>query len=961
MLLERYDELLKGGDVISDGDTLLGDAIDSRKSYFRRLNMGGGGKSKRYRGGSYRQGNMRSNKPISQRVLVKAHFKKHGTSGAGGSGSAGNLRGHLSYITRDGAGVDDTKPVLFGSDGDELGRVDFYHACKDDRHHFRFIISPENGHEIADMEGYIRGVMGQVEKDLSTKLEWVSAVHYDTDNPHAHVVVRGKDDLGKDLVIAPDYISNGIRMRAEELATEILGERSIEDIQRSMEKETDAMRVTSLDRFIEARASEEEKEAGEIVVDTRDVGYSGRDEFYDGLLKKRLEFLTTTAMAVQDPPGVFTVRFGYTVELKEVSERHDIIKQLNRSMPEEAMDEGVSVYAIDADGEAPVVRGEIEKIAHMNELTDHKYMVVRDVNGGLNYVALALNDRNEALLEGGVVEVSAGEKASLKADRSIGEVALGNDGIYSRDAHLEFVREHKSFIKEPEGYVDYHGKRLSALEKVGIVEDLGDGQYRVPEDVIEQGGIYSAEQDAKYKKKQLAQVKSLSVSAIKDAAFVMYDLADEDAPRVQGRVEQVGRVEAGSDKRFMLVRDGDEVAHYVPLYGKREIKEGAIVDISIAQKAKGGADYNIGMIAKGNDGVYSREAHKAFLDGSEKRKDIDDIDAYLDHHAVRLKTLDEAGIVEATGYMDRYSIPEDVVERGDALNASRGENVVQKAYAQVKAISGMSIDSQVDAKARTFLDLEIYRHQQDYNLAYRDADRGTIEAIHERQSWLAEHGYAYHREGDGKFIMKGDAMDKLYKEELESAGQVMSKALKAQGYKAIDLKNEQKDTMRYMGFVDLHSGHHIVAEKDGFITLVKAQGKTDKWITNEPVKISKGAKGIIVERDILNQSKEETLEMLSEKMSVASQDVDFEDGQEVSYIGAVHLKDGAYAAVSHDEHVSLVRVKDYPIYEAGQSLEIAAGKDGFADIKETNRQQELELNAVKEIEKSKDEDVEIDW
>lgn len=597
MLLERYDDLLNGRDIISDDDTLLGDKIDSRKSYFRRLNMGGGSKSKSFRSGSYRHGNFHSNRPISQRVLVKAHFKKHAVSGAGGSGGAGNLRGHLSYITRNGAGMEEERPVLFGSAGDDLERSDFYNLCKDDRHHFRFIISPENAHEIADMEGYIRGVMGRVEGDLGTKLEWVSAVHYDTDHPHAHVVVRGKDELGRDLVIEPHYISHGIRMRAEELATEILGERSIEEIQKSMEQETCAMRVTSLDRFIAARASEEEKEAGKITVDTREKGHSGRGEFYDGLVQKRLEFLTTTSMAVQEPPGVFTVRLDYLAELKEISERHDIIKQLHRSMPEE--ERGVLIYdASSKDTEN--VRGRVEKIAFVNELTDHKYMVVRDGYERAHYVPLAHNDRSDALLEGQIVEVSTG-KSTGGADANIAFIASENGGVYTREAHIDYVRSEMSFIEDPEGYVDYHGVRLQTLEKAEIVEQ-GDEGYRVPDDLEKRG----------------------------------------------------------------------------------------------------------------------EELNKA---------------------------------LEKSGWK-------------------------KKSYARVKEICSKPLESQIDVHARTFIDLELYRHQKGHALSYDKADKGTMEATHKRMEWLVEHGYAYHRDGDGQFVMKGDALSKLYREELETSGQKLASVLK---------------------------------------------------------------------------------------------------------------------------------------------------------------------------------------
>ncbi len=950
MLSERYSSLLEREGVISDDGVLLGYEINSRKAFFRRVGMSNGGRTKSFRSGVYRHGNVQSSKPISQRVVVKAHFKRHGAGGFGGSGGAGNLRGHLGYITRDGAGIDGERPELFGSFNgvdEDLSRSDFYNLCKEDRHHFRVIISPENGHEISDFEGYIGRVMGAVSDDLDTKLEWVSAVHYDTDNVHAHVVLRGRDDLGKDLVIAPDYISNGIRMRAQELATEILGERSIEDIQRSMEQETNALRVTSLDRFIEKRGQEIDAGGDEFRVNIRGLGGSDVAEFKAHLVKKRLDFLSSTSMAREESRGIYNVRSDFMATLKETSEKHDIIKQLHRSMPEEALDEGVSIYKIE-DGKAPVIRGEIEKIAHVNELTDNKYMVVRDSDNALHYVSLSLNDRNEALREGGVVEVSTGESASLKADRNILEIASLNDGVYSRDAHLDHVRSNMSFIKEPEGYVDYHGSRAGALSDAGIIEELEDGRYSVPDDVVERGVVLSAEQEAnaKYKKKQYAQVKPLSVVPVKDSGFNIYDLTDADAPKLQGRIEQIDRVNAQSDKRYMLVRDGDEQTHYVPLFRSSDLKVGSIVEVSAAEKSKGGADYNIGMIASNNEGVYRREDHLKFIESSEKGKNIEDVDAYLDHHGTRLKTLEKAGIIEELGGGD-YRIPKDVVERGDELNASMPDT--KPRYAKVKAISAMPIESQIDVQARTFLDLEIYRHQKDYALSYDNADKGTLEAISKRQDWLVDNGYASHKGDTGEFVMKGDALGKLYEAELEVSSKIMAKGLNASGYRFIDSMHEQKDTMRYMGFVDLHSGHHIVAEKEGFITLIKSKSNTENWVVNEPVIISKSEKGMIIARDILEQSKEETLEILSEKVGMPSKEMDVSEGLSTSYIGAVHLKDGAYAAVSHDNHISLVRVKDYPVYGYGQELKISTGRDGFVEIREVDKQKELGLE-IKEPE-----------
>ncbi len=120
-----------------------------------------------------------------------------------------------------------------------------------DRHHFRLIVSPERGGDIPDMTSYIREVMRRVERDLDTKLQWIAVNHHNTDNPHAHVLLRGKQPDGADLVIPRQYISYGIRDRASDVATELLGERSAQEVQLAKSKEVEAERFTSLDRMIE--------------------------------------------------------------------------------------------------------------------------------------------------------------------------------------------------------------------------------------------------------------------------------------------------------------------------------------------------------------------------------------------------------------------------------------------------------------------------------------------------------------------------------------------------------------------------------------------------------------------------------------------------------------------------------------------------------------------------------------
>ena len=107
--------------------------------------------------------------------------------------------------------------------GDEADGQAFLERSEHDPHQFRFIVSAEDSERLADLKPFIRDLMRQMEQDLGTKLDWVAVDHFNTGHPHTHVVVRGRDDHGQDLVMARDYIGHGIRARAQDLVTLELG------------------------------------------------------------------------------------------------------------------------------------------------------------------------------------------------------------------------------------------------------------------------------------------------------------------------------------------------------------------------------------------------------------------------------------------------------------------------------------------------------------------------------------------------------------------------------------------------------------------------------------------------------------------------------------------------------------------------------------------------------------------
>jgi hypothetical protein len=83
----------------------------------------------------------------------------------------------------------------------------------------------EDGVEYDDLKPVTRRLMQQMEEDLGTKLDWVAVDHYNTGHPHSHVILRGRTDRNTDLIIAREYITEGMRERAAEIVRLDLGRR----------------------------------------------------------------------------------------------------------------------------------------------------------------------------------------------------------------------------------------------------------------------------------------------------------------------------------------------------------------------------------------------------------------------------------------------------------------------------------------------------------------------------------------------------------------------------------------------------------------------------------------------------------------------------------------------------------------------------------------------------------------
>jgi type IV secretory pathway VirD2 relaxase len=96
--------------------------------------------------------------------------------------------------------------------------------------------------------------MSDMERDLGTKLDWTAVDIGTLSIRMSTSSFRGKADDGRDLVVSRDYISHGMRARAEQLVTLELGPRSDLEIRQGLEAEIGADRWTKLDCSLVAEA-----------------------------------------------------------------------------------------------------------------------------------------------------------------------------------------------------------------------------------------------------------------------------------------------------------------------------------------------------------------------------------------------------------------------------------------------------------------------------------------------------------------------------------------------------------------------------------------------------------------------------------------------------------------------------------------------------------------------------------
>lgn len=343
-------------------------------SVSRQGRIGPGNRSRFGRG---QRASVQANRLLTARsrgAVIKARVVRMNLRG-------GNLPNHLSYLRREGVTQDGEKARLFSAGGEEVDAEDFVERSSDDRHHFRFIVSPDDALEMTDLKSFTRDLVAQMERDLDTRLDWVAVDHWNTEHPHIHLIVRGVRDDGENLVISRDYIKEGMRDRARDLITQELGPRTDHDIRRTLERQVEAERWTSLDRQLRR----DSQRSG--VIDLAPRAGEQPDEFH-ALKVGRLRTLERFGVAHQVGHSQWFLADEAEQTLRQLGERGDIIKRMHRALTERGIDRGAASFVLAGERVDGPVIGRLVDRGLDDELNGTAYVVIDGVDGRTHYIRL---------------------------------------------------------------------------------------------------------------------------------------------------------------------------------------------------------------------------------------------------------------------------------------------------------------------------------------------------------------------------------------------------------------------------------------------------------------------------------------------------------------------------------------------------------------------------------------------
>ena len=311
----------------------------------------------------------------SQRAIVKIHYAP-----------AHTLAKHIYYLGMDGKGPDGKKPEFFTEKGKEVETG----AIEKEERVYKIVLSPEHtvsadSRKKLNIQQLTRDFMAEFEKQYALpdkreerftkdmqpgetgRLRWFAASHYNTSNPHSHIVIRGIDSKGHEVYLDPDLVKRSNEI-ARDLVTKQLGQRTKLEIESQLNREITSERFTQIDAVI----------AKKLEIYHTAVPLSS-------VQKDRLEYLEHHMhLATKIGANTYQLEPKWKQILKYNGRKDDYIKTIYHDLPPEKREQFMNqqskhrlvIYRRDW-----TVTGKVVANGIADELLDRPYVLVQSKSG----------------------------------------------------------------------------------------------------------------------------------------------------------------------------------------------------------------------------------------------------------------------------------------------------------------------------------------------------------------------------------------------------------------------------------------------------------------------------------------------------------------------------------------------------------------------------------------------------
>ncbi len=333
--------------------------VGSKKNLFSSGGFGGGGK------GFVNQKDQRVTFKVSHSKSIQAHNKYLKT-----------------YMPQENKKSVEKKPRLFGT-------PDSLYEKKKVKEHFKFIISPEN--QNVNLEVLSSEFIKRLEVMTGYKLLWKGAIHTDTEHRHAHLCINGKDENGKKVYFQKEMIKQTMRETLSYIATQLVGERTENEILNARKNSIISKRWINLDEVIEKNKDS----SGRLSVNllSNDV-------------KNRIAFLVQLNLA-EDKKGYFKLKDDWKDVLVATGRYNTFFEEWQKSNGNLELYSGGSI------------KGKVERVISFDKDESWNDALVINENGKRVYVPVWQLNKEDLL--GKTVEISGGNKKLSRqvTDKSI--------------------------------------------------------------------------------------------------------------------------------------------------------------------------------------------------------------------------------------------------------------------------------------------------------------------------------------------------------------------------------------------------------------------------------------------------------------------------------------------------------------------------------------------------------------